>query len=105
MKVKEVTLVRGPNPWVRSFGSVFSCVRTARPGKHFLIETETEDGDLEIGSPPDEDYQQQKQQANVVGRVLPFNRDNIGTPMCKLLPLPSAICKPVAGFGPGPVTK
>ena len=73
--------------------------------KHFLIETETEDGDLEIGSPPDKEYQQQKQQANVVGRVLPFNRDNIGTPMCKLLPLPSAICKPVTGFGPGPVTK
>ena len=101
-------MVRAIKPWVCcAFAklAMFFCVSTARPGKHFLIETETEDGDLEIGSPPDEDYQQQKQQANVVGRVLPFNRDNIGTPMCKLLPLPSAICKPVVGFGPGPVTK
>ena len=54
--------MRAPNPWVRcTFGSVFSCVSTARPGKHFLIETEDEDGELDDGPVSNEDNQQNEQ--------------------------------------------
>ena len=37
-----------------------SFVRTVRPGKHFLIETEDGDGELEDGPASDEDNQQNK---------------------------------------------
>ena len=49
--VKVVTSVRALNFCARcAFGSVFSFVRTARPGKYFLIETE--DGGGEVGDGP-----------------------------------------------------
>ena len=39
----------------------FLCVSTARPGKHFLIETEDEDGELDDGPVSNEDNQQNEQ--------------------------------------------
>ena len=47
--IKAVTLVTALNPWVRCAFVFSSCVSTARPGKHFLIETEDGDGEFEDG--------------------------------------------------------
>ena len=41
--------------------AMFFCVSTARPGKHFLIETEDGDGELQDGPASNEDDQQNKQ--------------------------------------------
>lgn len=42
----------------------FLCVSTARPGKHFLIETEDEGGELEDGGPASDEDNQQNEQNN-----------------------------------------